>query len=253
MSQIRQVSRRDLEGLSAYMDGRLAPAEAAALERRLEHDAQLRGALQELRQTVTLLRSLPSIPLPRSFTLSPEGIGRRAVRWYPVLQLGTALAGLAFAVVIGFDAVAQNPPGLAARVLSGGAEAPAAESETGAVSLFAAAGTATPAGTDTAAAAPAEDMLAVQATPEALPPMEAAPTSCPTCPREADATAAADAQKVYPTPTSIPLTEEEGPVASASRPEQPGISTVRVLEIVLAMLTLALAFFTLRLRKRGAV
>jgi hypothetical protein len=250
MSQLRQVSPRDLEGLSAYVDGQLTPAEAAALERRLEHDSQLRGALQELRQTVSLLRSLPSVPLPRSFALTPEAIGRRPVRWYPVLQLGTALAGLAFVVVIGFDALAQNQPGLAARVLSGGAQAPAAESETGAVSLFAAAGTATPAGT---AAAAAEDMLAVQATPEALPPMAAAPTSCPACPREADGTAAADAQKAYPTPTSIPLGQEEGPTVSASRPEPAGISAMRAVEIVLAVLTLVLAFFTLRFRRRGAV
>src|SRR4030066_318840 len=124
MSHFRQISRRDLERLSAYMDGRLAPAEAAALERRLEDDAQLRGALQELRQTVGLLRFLPSRPVPRSFALTPEAIGRRAVRWYPVLQLGTALAGLAFVAVIGLDALAQNQPGLAGRLLSGGAAAP---------------------------------------------------------------------------------------------------------------------------------
>jgi hypothetical protein len=167
-----------------------------------------------------------------------------------VLQLGTALAGLAFVVVIGLDALAQNQPGLADRVLSGGAQAPAAESETGAVSLFAAAETTTPAGT---AAAAAEDMLAVQATSQALPPMAAAPTSCPDCPREANGTAAADAQKAYPTPPSGLLGLEEGPTVSASRPEPPGTSTVRVLEIVLAVLTLALAFFTLRLRRRGVV
>jgi hypothetical protein len=146
------------------------------------------------------------------------------------------------------DALAQNQPGLAARVLSGGAPAPAAESEAGAASLFADAGTATPAGT---AAAPAEDMLAVQASPEALLPVAAAPTSCPECAREANVTAAADAQKAYPTPTSIPLGQEEGPTMSALRSEPQGISGVRVLEIVLAVLTLALAFFTLRFRKRG--
>jgi hypothetical protein len=250
MSQLRQISLRDLEGLSAYIDGRLAPGKAAALERRLEDDAQLRGALQELRQTVGLLRSLPSRPVPRSFALTPEAIGRRPVRWYPVLQLGTALAGLAFVAVIGLDALAQNQPGLAARVLSGGAQAPAAESEAGAASLFAAAETATPAGT---AAAAAEDMLAVQASPEALLPLAAAPTSCLECPREANGTAAADAQKAHPTPTSIPLGQEEGPTMSALRSEPQGTSTVRVVEIVLAVLTMAFAFLTLRLRRRGAI
>src|SRR3990172_7016356 len=199
MSQLRQISARDLEGLSAYVDGRLAPAEAAALERRLERDPQLRGALEELRQTVSVLHSLPQMPVPRSFALTLDLIGRRAVRWYPVLQLGTALAGLAFFVVIGLDAVAQRQLDLAVGGLAAEVPAPAADSEAGAVSLFAAAGTATPAET---AAAAAEDMLAVQATPEALPPL-AAPTSCPACPREADATAAAEAQKVYPTPTSM--------------------------------------------------
>lgn len=250
MSQLRQISPRDLEGLSAYVDGRLPPVEAAALQRRLERDSQLRGALEDLRRTVSLLHSLPKVPVPRSFALTPDMIGRPAVRWYPVLQLGTALAGLAFVVVVGFDALAQNQRSLAARVLSGEAEAPAAESETGGVSLFGAeAATGTPLGTT----APAADMLTLQATPEALAPMAAAPTSCPSCPREAAGTAAAGAQKAYPTPTSVPLAPEEGPVVDESRPVQPGISAVRAVEILLALLALAFAGLALRLRRRGPV
>jgi len=110
MSSLSNLSPRELEWLSAYADGELPPQEAEGLRARLERDPGLRLALAEIRQTSGLLRSLPTLKPPRPFTLSAE---RAAVaRRYPRLQLATALAGLAFFLVVGMDVFARA--GLAA-------------------------------------------------------------------------------------------------------------------------------------------
>ena len=126
MSQQGQMSARETERLSAYLDGRLERSEAARLEARLKQDPQLRLELQELRATVRLLSSLPQIRAPRSFTLQPQAVRRRG--GYPLLQLGTALATLSFLVVVGTDLLLARAgsPMLAASRLSA---APAAEPE----------------------------------------------------------------------------------------------------------------------------
>ena len=126
MSQQGQMSARETEQLSAYLDGRLERSEAARLEARLKQDPQLRLELHELRAAVRLLSSLPQIRAPRSFTLQPRAAGRRPA--YPLLQLGTALATLSFLVVVGADflmARAAQPALLASREF----ESPAAEPE----------------------------------------------------------------------------------------------------------------------------
>jgi hypothetical protein len=66
------MTERDLELLSAYLDGALNSEDRAALEARLETDATLRDELEGLRATVELLRGLPTLPAPRNFTLTPE-------------------------------------------------------------------------------------------------------------------------------------------------------------------------------------
>ena len=106
MSSLSNLSPRELEWLSAYADGELPPQEAAGLRARLERDPGLRLALAEIQQTAGLLRSLPALKPPRAFTLSAE---RAAVaRRYPRLQLATALAGLAFFLVVGADVFART-------------------------------------------------------------------------------------------------------------------------------------------------
>jgi anti-sigma factor RsiW len=126
MSSLSNLSPRELEWLSAYADGELPPQEAAGLRARLERDPGLRLALAEIQQTAGLLRSLPALKPPRAFTLSAE---RAAVaRRYPRLQLATALAGLAFFLVVGADLFART--GMAApRLLAAGQQVavPAAE------------------------------------------------------------------------------------------------------------------------------
>lgn len=104
MMKLSQFPRRDLERLSAYLDGALDQRETARLETRLRQEPELRQALQALRQTVGLLRSVPEVAPPRNFTLSPSMVaGPQRARAYPALQLATALVAAAFVFVIGLD------------------------------------------------------------------------------------------------------------------------------------------------------
>jgi len=93
MTKGRQITSRDLERLSAYLDGALSAKEASSLEARLREDPILQQALLELKETARLVASLSEVPLPRNFTLTPEMAGiRERPRVYPVMRLATALA-----------------------------------------------------------------------------------------------------------------------------------------------------------------
>ncbi len=107
MKKPDHLSPRDLERLSAYLDGECSSKEAAKLESRLQLEPGLRQALEELRATAGLLHALPEVPPPRSFALTPEMVGLKQRRAYPVLRLATALASIAFVALIGLDAFAN--------------------------------------------------------------------------------------------------------------------------------------------------
>lgn len=114
MDSMDNLPRRDLELLSAYIDGDLPARQVAALERRLEDEPNLRRAMEEMRETVRLLHSLPALDPPRSYALTPEMAGlREPPPSYPVLRLATALAALAFFVVVGLDAISGMALGAA--------------------------------------------------------------------------------------------------------------------------------------------
>lgn len=97
------LSPRDIELLSAYLDGECSSKEAANVEARLKIEPVLHQTLEELRTTAGLLRALPEVPPPRSFALSAEMVGIKPRRPYPVLRLATALASIAFVALIGLD------------------------------------------------------------------------------------------------------------------------------------------------------
>lgn len=100
------VSDREYESLSAYMDGQLSPGEQRRLEERLRAQPELQVALDELQRTRTLLRQAPRRRAPRSFVLTPAMVGeprRRTSRsWnlFPVFGFTSALAALALIAVI---------------------------------------------------------------------------------------------------------------------------------------------------------
>ena len=72
-----QISDAQREHLSAYLDGALPDHERIALEQRLQDDQALAEELRELQITTALLRDLPAIAPPRTFTLDPAVYGRR--------------------------------------------------------------------------------------------------------------------------------------------------------------------------------
>jgi anti-sigma factor RsiW len=89
-------SFRDVEKLSAYLDGQLKPSEVARLESRLQTEPELASILRDLRQARGLLRQLPQRRAPRNFTLTPKMVGQKPPlpRTYPVFRFATVLATL---------------------------------------------------------------------------------------------------------------------------------------------------------------
>ena len=104
MSTDPNLNDTDYELLSAYIDGVLSDSERSALEMRLRDDSLLRGELNALRQTVSLINQLPTLKAPRDFTLTPEMVGIRLVEKtrrplvFPVLQFASAIAAMVMIV-----------------------------------------------------------------------------------------------------------------------------------------------------------
>lgn len=102
------LPENDFATLSNYIDGALADDDLRHFEARLTTEPTLRAALRDLRANRLLLRSLPTVPPPRHFTLTREQAESIRPRprlswrqWFPVLQLSTALATLAFVFTLG--------------------------------------------------------------------------------------------------------------------------------------------------------
>ncbi len=99
-----QITPRDWESLSAYLDEQLSASDRQNLENRLAKNPDLRRALDELHSTRSILRSLPKLRAPRNFTLTPSMAGQKAragapASAYPVLRLASMLATLFFIIV----------------------------------------------------------------------------------------------------------------------------------------------------------
>ena len=91
------------EDLSAYVDGEVTEAERHQVERHLETCADCRAEADSLRSLVGLLRRMPEIEPPRSFTLAEAPA---PVRGMPALQwaLRTTALSTAFVLVVVFSA-----------------------------------------------------------------------------------------------------------------------------------------------------
>jgi hypothetical protein len=96
------LPRRDLESLSAYLDGQLPPRQRRRLEVRLSGEPELKEALNEMQGTHAALKSLSKLRVPRNFTLTPEMVGKPAVRarLYPTMRLASAVASILFIFVM---------------------------------------------------------------------------------------------------------------------------------------------------------
>ena len=97
--------KRDIELLSAYLDGELKPSDSTKLEARLKTDPELVSVLDDLRAARTLLRKLPSRKAPRNFTLTRKMAGQNPPlpRTYPAFRFVTTIATLLFFFTFGLN------------------------------------------------------------------------------------------------------------------------------------------------------
>jgi hypothetical protein len=286
----KNISMREWEALSAYLDGQLSAKERTRLETRLEQMPELRSALEDLRQTRSVLRSQPKVRAPRNFTLTPDMVGLKArpVRRapaYPFFRLASALAGFLFLLVLVGDL-----SGLPARIGFGGA----AESAQVAMAPAAAApresaqraSDAYPEPTQNAVEAPAMKAMGTETPPAPLL-MQMQPTSTPEPGATPEAPMAAMAVPSTPESTppagmgggepstsstfepapgasetlssSAPATEPQAyPAATQPQPqEQPqamseGLPTLRIVEVALALLAVGSGLIAFFLRRAGS-
>ncbi|NOH03909.1 MAG: hypothetical protein HND47_19055 [Chloroflexi bacterium] len=110
---------REIEQLSAYLDGQLNASETARVESRLKSDPELASVLNDLRSTRSLLRKLPARKAPRNFTLTRKMVGLKPPlpRTYPLFRLATVFATIL--LMLSFSVNALSP------YFSFGAAAPA--------------------------------------------------------------------------------------------------------------------------------
>ncbi len=100
----RSEHERVEELLSAYIDGELSVEEATLVEKHLRDCSACTQDLETLRQTVNLVRQLPAVSPPRSFTISRLVVPERPWAWgYVYLRGATALAALLLIVLLAGD------------------------------------------------------------------------------------------------------------------------------------------------------
>jgi len=103
------LSRREVEQLSLYLDGELSPKEAADTEALLTKNAEARRTLEEFSATRMLMRSLPEVRPPRNFGLTPEMAGiREKSTAYPIFRFATAIAAVGFVILVGLDVLVSG-------------------------------------------------------------------------------------------------------------------------------------------------
>jgi len=117
---MKTLSLRDVEKLSAYLDGQLSRADSARLDIRLQAEPDLAAALDDLRTARSLLRRTPKRRAPRNFSLTPKMAGLRPPlpRAVPTLSWASAAAMLLFVCTLGTNLLGKFSFGAAAPQLA---------------------------------------------------------------------------------------------------------------------------------------
>jgi hypothetical protein len=245
-----RISQRDLEAISAYLDGQLSGKEQARLDARLQADTDLRLALEGMRRTRSMLRSMPRLRAPRNYVLTPQMLRRKSSPpAYPVLRLASALATFLFVLVLAGDLLSITAPQPAAVLLAEPTQEAVMQESAGETAEQERA--AAPAGAE----APQEALKTLPSGTPEIGLMEAPPA------------AESEAQLAEPTPVpeaelfaAAPADQSEGDTAAADQPvaepretaPRPGFfndTTFLILEIALALLALATGLAALYLRR----
>jgi hypothetical protein len=102
---------KELEQLSAYLDGQLNETEKKQIETRLAQEPELREAYEGLRKTKLLFSRIRRVRAPRSFALTPEMVQvRKPKRSFTTsLRWATSLAAILLVVVFGAEIFLGNP------------------------------------------------------------------------------------------------------------------------------------------------
>lgn len=118
------MNSRDIELLSAYLDGELSPSDSARVELRINSDGELASALDDLRAARTLLRKLPKRRAPRNFTLTRKMVGLNPPlpRAYPAFRFATVIATLLFFFTFGLNTLAPQLAQVPVFGMGGGGE-----------------------------------------------------------------------------------------------------------------------------------
>jgi hypothetical protein len=100
---------RDIENLSAYLDGQLSDSESKRLQARLDSDPELDSVLRDLSSARNILKALPKRKSPKNFTLTRKMVGLKPPlpRTYPLFRLATIFATLF--LVFSFSVNALSP------------------------------------------------------------------------------------------------------------------------------------------------
>jgi len=229
----KKEHQRIKEMLSAYLDGELTPRDKARVERHLRECATCAEELRTLRWTVGLMKEVPSVPVPRPFTLPAPTPERRAelprLGWaHTLLRGATALAVVLLVLVLAGDLLSQRFLKAPAPAL-----APAAEETAAPIRAFEVerAERLTP--------VPKEVEKALAPSSKALPtPKEAG---------EAERAALPTPAKRAEEPREIPPT----PPAEKMIPfRRPGIGLLRQIELALLAATIVLAITTALVGRR---
>lgn len=124
MRQQQTLPPKDWQILSEFLDGQLSSREQNRLEERLRAEPELRAALDSLRGTRAVLRSVRMQRVPRNFTLTPAMVEQTRpkplLRLVPVLNFASALAALAVVIVL----AVQFLPGATAAAPAAAPQAP---------------------------------------------------------------------------------------------------------------------------------
>jgi hypothetical protein len=112
---------REFEQFSAYLDGQLPPNEVKRLEEQLRTNPEWRLALDELSATRRLLRSAPHYRPRRNFTLTPQTARDAGRKWslfppFPAFRFSSALAAAALLIVGAIQAFGIGASRLASNV-----------------------------------------------------------------------------------------------------------------------------------------
>ncbi len=98
-----QLSSRDQEQISAYLDGALSPRDFEQLKTRLNAESELAAALQEMQRTRAALRRAPQRRVPRSFAVTQKMVGAQRTSLFSgwtSFNLVSAVATLLLAFVL---------------------------------------------------------------------------------------------------------------------------------------------------------